>query len=102
MTDYDYDNRRDRYLRTQEESVQYSRDYRAIKGKLINAKRRQRRADIRAIASRFGQPWTEDDDQIVLAMKSRDLEIACELGRSIDEVQNRRRRLRPALIEEVR
>ena len=91
---------RDRAYREahQEEIRAYNRSYREEHNAERNAHIRRRKADARKasreVATRNGEPWTPAEDHVAITSEGTMLEIAIELGRTIDSVKNRRALLR--------
>lgn len=81
-----------------EEHREERRAYREKHNAEINAQNRkwqtEARKASREVATRNGEPWTAAEDHVVLTSEGTMLEIAIELGRTIDSVHGRRKLLR--------
>lgn len=74
------------------------RDYREAHREEILAAKSKKKTEVRKasleVATRNGEPWTPAEDHVVLTSEGTALDIAIELGRTIDSVHNRRALLR--------
>lgn len=86
------------YEANQEEISARTRAYREAHKEERNVQIRKRQTEARKasreVATRNGEPWTAAEDRVALTSEGTELEIAIELGRTIDSVRSRRVRLR--------
>ena len=86
------------YEANQEEISARTRAYREAHKEERNAQICKRQTEARKasreVATRNGEPWTAAEDRVAITSEGTELEIAIELGRTIDSVRSRRVLLR--------